>query len=188
MGPLHVAHRLIYLFCYISDVVLPGAVSSDKHSLIRRILDLLRSHLTHWSVWPPFCFTIIYAGQTLGEVALFFIGALANGKLRIATRMNTINCGFIKNVLLSPYHGRGMKASGLTSEHGKCLHKMSFGWIKSCFGNVYTSEIGEGCVRALNWSNHSWRSFIFRAFPSFSIFSCIIGGFESCLALIPIPH
>ncbi len=54
---------LLYFWSWVT-----GAVLSDKHSLIWRILDLLRSHLTKWSVWPPFCFTIIYAGQTLGEV------------------------------------------------------------------------------------------------------------------------
>ncbi len=56
-----------------------------------------------------------------------FIGTVVNWKLRIVTLINTINRGFIKSVSLSPYHGRGLKSSGLTSERGKCLHKMSFG-------------------------------------------------------------
>ncbi len=29
--------------------------------------------------------------------------------------------------------------------------------------NILTSEAGEGCVRAFNWSCQRWRSFTFRA-------------------------
>ncbi len=44
------------------------------------------------------------------------------------------------------------------------------------------SEIDDGCVLALNWSNHSWRGFIFRPFSSFSILSLLVRWFCELLS------